>query len=169
MELLAVSNVTWVVVLLIAAALLLLVEVITPTLGILGAAAIGAAGGAVIFAFRIHWIVGMLVLIGCLIGLPVYLYLSVKILPNTPLGRRLFLKAAPDATNDATPESKTLHDLIGKHGTAVTTLRPSGEVKVDGRRYDARAEYGLIESGQTVEVIRASGTDVVVRPLDNAG
>jgi membrane-bound serine protease (ClpP class) len=165
--LLANSEPLLIVILLAAAAVLLLVEVVTPTLGLLAAAAIAAMGGAIYFAFTLNHIVGLLVLLGCLVGMPTYLYGAVKLLPNSPLGKRLFLRAAPDATNDATPEARELHELIGKEGTAATTLRPSGEVTIEGRRYDARAEFGLIEAGRAVKVLRAGGTDVVVDVLDN--
>ncbi len=167
--LLANSEPLLILILLAAAAVLLLVEVITPTLGLLAAGALAAMGVAIYLAFSMSQIIGLLVLLGCLVGMPTYLYAAVKLLPNSPLGKRLFLRAAPDATNDATPDAGELHALIGKEGTAATTLRPSGEVTVDGHRYDARAEFGLIEAGQVIKVVRASGTDVVVRQLDNAG
>jgi membrane-bound serine protease (ClpP class) len=166
---LAVSAPLMIVLLLIAAAVLLLLEVLTPSLGLLGLAAVAAMGGAIYFAFTINEYLGLAILAGCLLGTPAYLYFAVRLLPNTPLGKRLFLKAAPDATNDATPEAGELHELVGREGTAATTLRPSGEVTVDGRRYDARAEFGMIAIGEAIKVVRAGGTDVVVRPLDNAG
>lgn len=166
---LAASDPALIAILLVAAAVLLLVEVLTPTLGLLGAAALLAMGGAIYIAFALNTWLGMLILGACMLGTPTYLYFAVKLLPNSPVGKRLFLRAAPDATNDATPESGELHTLIGKQGQAATTLRPSGEVTVDGKRYDARAEFGMIESGRAVKVVRAGGTDVVVRELDNAG
>lgn len=44
--------------------------------------------------------------------------------------------------------------LVGREGVAVTGLRPSGQVEIDGRRYEARVEIGAIERGQPV-VVRA--------------
>jgi membrane-bound serine protease (ClpP class) len=42
--------------------------------------------------------------------------------------------------------------LIGREGTAVTALRPSGQVEIDGRRYEARAEIGVVDPGRRVIV-----------------
>jgi membrane-bound serine protease (ClpP class) len=159
-----VSNVMMVIAFMLATAVLLLVDVITPSFGILTGLAIGSFGAGVYFAFTIHSIAGFLALLGGFILGPLYLYGMVKILPNTAIGRRLFLDKAPKADRDATPEADRLAELVGKTGVAVTTLRPSGEVKVDGQRVDARAEHAMISKGQRIKVIRSGGTDVVVRP-----
>ncbi len=44
--------------------------------------------------------------------------------------------------------------LAGKTGEAYTVLRPSGKVIIDGEIYDAKAEYGLIDKGEKIIVIR---------------
>jgi membrane-bound serine protease (ClpP class) len=163
------SNSWMVVVLLIATAVLLMMEILTPSFGVLAAMSILAAGGAVYFAFQIGYFVGLLVLLGILVAAPFYLWFGVKLLPNSPIGRRLFLGAAPDAHNDATPDADELAELIGKQGQAETVLRPSGVVRIDDRRINAAAERGMIQKGQAVTVIRTTGTEVIVRELDNAG
>lgn len=48
-----------------------------------------------------------------------------------------------------------LATLVGQRGVAVTPLRPSGQVEIAGRRYEARVEIGGIDRGRTV-VVRAS-------------
>lgn len=45
-------------------------------------------------------------------------------------------------------------EMIGKTGVAVTVLRPSGRIKVEGELFDAKAEIGYIEKGDEVKVIR---------------
>jgi len=45
--------------------------------------------------------------------------------------------------------------LVGRRGIAVTPLRPSGQVEVEGRRYEARVEIGGIDRGRAV-IVRAS-------------
>ena len=42
--------------------------------------------------------------------------------------------------------------LVGQRGVAVTMLRPSGQVEVGGRRYEAKSEIGGIDTGETVIV-----------------
>lgn len=44
--------------------------------------------------------------------------------------------------------------LVGREGVTMTALRPSGQVEIAGRRYEARVEIGAIERGRPV-VVRA--------------
>lgn len=50
-------------------------------------------------------------------------------------------------------ESKP-RELIGKTGIADSVLRPSGKVLVDNEIYDAKSEYGFINKGEKVKVVR---------------
>ena len=43
-------------------------------------------------------------------------------------------------------------DLIGHSGKAVTTLFPSGQVEIDGKRYEARLDLGFADAGARVRV-----------------
>jgi len=45
-------------------------------------------------------------------------------------------------------------DMIGKSGTALTILRPSGRVEIDGEIFDARSDISFIEKGEKIKVIR---------------
>jgi len=45
-----------------------------------------------------------------------------------------------------------LAGLVGRHGVAVTDLRPGGQVEIDGRRYEAMVEVGAIDRGAAVRV-----------------
>jgi len=155
-----------VVVLLVAAAILFLVEVCTPTFGLVAAVGLASMIAGVVFAFRIGPLVGVIVMLGCIIGAPCYLYFMVKLLPNTPLGKKLFLKKAPDASRQATPEADKLAELVGKIGVADSPLRPSGTIRIGDMRVVALAEHEMIEKGQAVKVIKAHGTDVVVRLVE---
>jgi membrane-bound serine protease (ClpP class) len=42
--------------------------------------------------------------------------------------------------------------LVGRSGRAVTALRPSGQVEVDGRRYEAKTELGTVDAGDAIVV-----------------
>ena len=149
--------------LLIAAVILLLLEVLTPSFGLLACLAIAALGAAVWQAFTINSLFGGLLVIAILILIPVYLTFMVHLLPKTPLGKRLFLKKAPSADAAATPETETLDSLVGKTAVTETMLRPSGAIRIDGKRIIALSESGLIRKGKTVKIIRAAGTNVIVR------
>lgn len=160
------NNASLIVIFLFVAAVMFLLEICTPSFGMLAAAGVAAIGASVYFAFQINYIVGLLVLLGCILALPVYLYFAVKLLPRTPFGKRLFLKRAADATNQATPEADSLAKLVGKAGQAETTLRPAGMVRIEGQRVAARAERGMIEKDKNIVVVKAEGTEVIVRLAD---
>ena len=52
---------------------------------------------------------------------------------------------------------------VGLEAIALTDLRPSGFIDVDGKRIDALSEGDMVRKGQRVQVIRDLGTEVVVR------
>jgi membrane-bound serine protease (ClpP class) len=51
----------------------------------------------------------------------------------------------PDAAQE-------MANIIGAHGTAVTALRPSGQVEIGGRRYEAKVEVGAVDPGEAITV-----------------
>jgi membrane-bound serine protease (ClpP class) len=55
--------------------------------------------------------------------------------------------------------------LTDKTGIAVTTLRPSGKVEIEGRSYTAEGDGVFIEQGKPVRVIRVQGNRIVVRTV----
>ena len=101
----AVTDAGMVLILLAGACVVFLLEVCTPSFGLLALLGVGAEALAVYYGFGIGPWAGFFVLLGVVIGTPVYLYFMVKLLPNTPLGRKLFLKDAPDATGAAAPQA----------------------------------------------------------------
>ena len=52
---------------------------------------------------------------------------------------------------------------VGVEAVALTDLRPSGFVEMQGERIDALSEGDMVRKGQRVKVIRDLGTEVVVR------
>jgi membrane-bound ClpP family serine protease len=145
--------------------ILLFLEIITPTFGVLAAAAVTAMCMVIWQCFSYGTIWGMVALISLLILVPVYLTVLVKLLPKTPLAGRLILKRARTGSADAVPDADELDELIGKTGIAETLLRPVGMVRIEGRRLSALAEGDLIDEGQPVHVVRVSGSDVIVRAM----
>ena len=57
-------------------------------------------------------------------------------------------------------------DLIGKTGIALTPLRPSGTVQVDGERIDVVSAGEFIAKDQKVVVHEVEGTRIVVRKAE---
>jgi membrane-bound serine protease (ClpP class) len=53
--------------------------------------------------------------------------------------------------------------LIGRIGVAVTTLRPSGRVEIDGEVYSVESDGSFVEEGRGVKVTRVRGNAITVR------
>lgn len=68
-------------------------------------------------------------------------------------------KIDAEATNVAEERESV---LVGQEGIVETTLRPSGTVIIDGKRYMVKAQASFIEKGTKVKVVAANGLDIVV-------
>ncbi len=89
------------------------------------------------------------------LALAVVLALAVaRFLPKGWFWSRLAVGGAV-AGNGVAPEVETgRHSLIGREGVAATALFPSGQVEIDGRRFEARVEVGSAPAGARVRVVR---------------
>ncbi len=155
--------------LILVAMLLYLFELLTPSFGVMTASGSVALAGAIWLCFdRISTAAGVVMIVVFLFAVPVYFVLMVKLLPRTSAGRKLFLKKTGDDTAAGTPEAGENKELIGKTGTVETQLHPSGAVRIEGHRVIALAESGIIEKGRDVRVIGVSGSDIVVREVDES-
>jgi len=102
-----------------------------------------------------------LVLVSILLGLLFSLWAARKLLTTTAFGG-LSLKSEQRMEEGYIGVETTQRTLVGLTGTAHTVLRPSGKVMINDRLYDAKAEYGLIEKGTSVKVIRYETGQVYV-------
>jgi len=90
-----------------------------------------------------------------------------KLMPKTPYGQRLLLVTSVDSrATDGLLVTEAEAELVGARGVVVADLRPMGKVKVDGRRYDAKAEHGFITKGSEVEVVKRAGFELVVAAIE---
>lgn len=58
-------------------------------------------------------------------------------------------------------DTEILH-LKGKKGIAITTLRPSGKINIEGKNYDAMAEAGMIDKGTRILVTKVEAAQLYV-------
>ncbi len=163
-----------------AAVGLLFLEVFFPSGGIL-AIMTGVATIASIVAFFQHsTTAGLLAILGYLILGPILIVFAFKVWLNSPVAKHLILGAAdraPGEEGEQTDEAAAydaemsrlerldeMRALMGLEGEAVTSLRPVGTVKIQGRRIDALAEGTSIEAGTPVVVVDVYDNQVKVRP-----
>jgi len=145
--------------LVVAAMVLAFLEILTPSFGLL-------AVGAICMGFSYASWLGYTMVVSAVVLGPVYVTFLVRLLPKTPLGKRMFLSRAPDATGHGTPQAGTYDEVIGRTGTAVTLLRPGGMVQIADKRLPAHAETGVIEKDTPIVVVGADSMNVIVRKAD---
>ncbi|HEY7805143.1 MAG TPA: NfeD family protein, partial [Orrella sp.] len=90
-----------------------------------------------------------------------------RYLPKTRVGRHLVLSTGLTAESGFTSEPLEEHNLVGKTGAAVSTLRPSGIASIDGKRIDVVSDGEFIEPGESIRVDHVDGNRVVVRRIVN--
>lgn len=62
--------------------------------------------------------------------------------------------------------SSDLNYLLGKNGTAVTDLRPTGVGRIDGVNFDVISEGNYISGGTEIEIIKVEGAKLIVRVIE---
>lgn len=86
-------------------------------------------------------------------GLIAAIYLSQKfftskLLPGISMGAEL------TETEGYVGVDTAIKSQVGRRGVALSVLRPSGKVEIDGDVFDAVAERGYVEQGRPVQVLR---------------
>jgi membrane-bound ClpP family serine protease len=159
------SNVsTWSIIIFVIGIILIVFEMFNPGFGV--------AGGIGIFLLVVDILITAKTFVQGLIMaavlaslLVVLLSLSIYLASKGYLPRKLILS---DSTSSETGFSaaEDMQYLLGKTGTAITTLRPSGNVDFDGVRLDVVSRGEFISPGAEVEVVEVEGNRIVVREKD---
>lgn len=163
----------WEIILFIIGIILILLEVfVIPGFGIAGISGIILAVGGLTLAliendnFRFDSVEVpdvsrslLTVMIGVLLGFGVVLLLASRI------GEKgIFNKIALHKEIDSSiVTAEERHSLIGKTGTSMTVLRPSGKVMIEGEVYDAVSHSGVfIEADTWVKVVKQEAAQLYV-------
>lgn len=153
---------SWYVTLLVCGLFLIGIEIFVPggVLGVIGAAAlIGAAIiGFTIFPVWLAWLSVFTILV--LTGLAIFIWM--KYLPQTPIGRALSLsQSITGKDQDDSPWT------IGMKGVALSELRPAGKALINEQRADVIADGGTwIGHNTRIEITRIAGNRIYVKELD---
>ncbi len=159
------GNLFWPSVLLLLALVLTVMEAFIPSGGVLAVAATAAFIASITTAFMYGGLqTGTAFMAGIGVLVPVLVWLLFKIWPKTPIGRRILIEL-PRADELLPPQHALLKQLVGRHGTALTTMLPAGAIRIDGRTLDAISEGMSIEKNTPIEVVAVRGNHLVVRPL----
>lgn len=86
-------------------------------------------------------------------GAIVLFALLLRFMPKGGLWGGMVLESAIAGQNTLSSDARHEPSLIGAVGHAVTALFPSGEIEVNGNRYDARLAIGTVPPGTKVKVV----------------
>ena len=154
-------------ILLLAGLCIMALELFVPSAGLLGILAGCIIVTSVVMAFMSDSFSGMMFLIVALLVIPTMLFLMIKIWPHTPIGRRLLMD--DETLTDVLPQGEFYDrgDLVGKVGVAKSMMLPSGQVVIDGQKYDAISDGFAIEAGDRIKVVSVKENRIYVQPYDH--
>lgn len=105
----------------------------------------------------------MLVMVSLTVGFGLSIWLGRKlILANTRFGS-IALKTELSKEDGYLSQGEGFFHLVGKEGIAQTILRPSGKIEIEGNQYDAVANYGIIERGTPIKVLKFENSQLIVQ------
>jgi len=93
-------------------------------------------------------------------------FLLIKYIPSTRTWRKFILSTQQKRELGYTVGTKDLKRLIGEGGFAITTLRPSGIVEVDGKKLNVITKGEYIESNTKIKIISVEGNKIVVEAVN---
>ncbi len=150
-------------IILIVGLLLLLVEMFVPGFGIAG------GSGVVLLIIGIFLTASspfeaMVMFVLLIVLVAVVLTIVLKSAKSGRLSRTLILQSS-SKKEEGYISSNDPSALIGKTGRAMTHLRPAGTGDFEGKRIDIVSDGGFIDKGETVRIINAYGSRVVVEAV----
>jgi len=150
----------WSLALFVAGLVFFAIEMAVPGFGVFGILGFVCVGASLMFASRdikSFLIILCVGLVGAIIALP----LLFKLFKKMGLIRKLSL-----VDNMMVDQGYSSHEhiesLVGKHGVALTVLRPAGSAKIDGVRYSVLTSGAYIDKGDEVVVVAHTPGRIVV-------
>jgi membrane-bound serine protease (ClpP class) len=141
--------------------LCIIVELLMPTVGLLAGVGVAAMLYSVVLALGgdINALYAML--ISFVVAIAVFAFI-VKKLPSSRLWNKVVLKDQSSSSRGYV-SAEPRNELMGRHGTVLTELRPAGSALIDGRPVDVISEGAFLPKGEEVIVVAVNGSRVVVR------
>ncbi len=139
---------------------LIVLEAFMPGFGVAGISGVVLE----IVALRCCWLLHgtvptLLALLGVLLLIGLAVFISYRSAMNGRLSKsHLVLKETESAAAEKKPDR-----WIGMEGVAVTSLRPAGQIEVEGTRLNAASAGDFVEKGAAVLVTGTEGDHYVIR------
>jgi len=139
-----------------AALAILVLEVFVPSGGVL--AVMGGVGLliSIYYGFEINLLLGVGQVLASIIAVPLMFYYGLK---------KITLNKKLDNNDGFHSDKSGMEHLINKQGVTLTSLRPSGAIIIDGKRFDVVTEGEMIDKDTPVRVAKIEGVRIVVRTI----
>jgi membrane-bound serine protease (ClpP class) len=144
---------------------LVVAEIFFVSMGLLSVLAGAAILAADVLAFQESRVAGWTFIAAEVLLIPVIIRYAFKVLPSLPIGKRMLLQGPVTKPTGGFP---SLEHLRGRHGTALTDLRPAGLCDFDGERVSVVSRGGFLARGTPLVAESVEGTEVRVRRLGPA-
>lgn len=169
------SYIFWGIVLFGVALVLLLLEFFIPSGGLIGAMCAIAIVGSVVSFFMYDTMWGVVAIALYALFGPILIFFMFKFWLHSPMAKWMILGGNEQNEHESGGEAMSpdqarrermeeFRELIGLHGVTITSLRPVGKVRIEGRRIDAMAETGIIEADTPIVVVDVYDNQIKVRP-----
>lgn len=143
---------------------MLVAEIFIPSHGILTVVGLGFLAAAVAKTFSYAGeTVGVVAILGCAVALPTFAFVCIKYWPHTPIGRKIAPPNPVLTAADGEARIQEFRALIGQTGRALSPLRPVGICDFNGRRIPCVAEWGVVETAETVVATGIKSGNLAVR------
>jgi len=96
-------------------------------------------------------------------------FLLIRYIPATRTWRKFILFTKQEKELGYSVGIKNSKRLIGKEGIAITPLRPSGMVEVNGEKLNAITRGEYVDSNTKIKIISVEGNKIVVEAVDVSG
>jgi len=154
------------IILFVIGLLLLLAEIFfIPGFGLAGIGGIAAILASIFLTFGniVQATYSILIALGVSV---IGLLLLIKYIPSTRSWRKFVLSTEQKKELGYTVGTKDLKRLTGKEGIAITPLRPSGIVEVNGKKLNALTRGEYVNSNTKIKIISVEGNKIVVEAVD---
>ena len=98
-----------------------------------------------------------IVLVSLTLSLYLSVYLALRLYPTRIFSRIALRTKLTEKEGFVGVETSSLAFAVGKTVYAATDLHPVGMVEIEGKRYQAKMNYGFAVKGETVKITRAEG------------
>ena len=148
----------------IGGVIFIIIEILTPTIGLLAGIGVVAILYSLILAMGGDINAIYMMAISLVIAIIIFAVILKK-LPSSRLWKKLILTNT-SSTEQGYVSSMDYSKYLNKEGVVLSELRPSGSVEIDGVPVDVVSEGKFISKGEKVRVVNIEGVRIIVRRVE---